>query len=143
MLAIALTGCGSTDQPQVIEQIVVRDPGDPAVVSQPVSDSASAIIALGEDTFQSCKGCHQISADARSSAGPNLFGVIGREAGSLAAYSYSDALLAVDWTWDEARLDEFLADPGGYLPGNEMLQGAVRDDEAREAVIAYIAAQSE
>lgn len=143
MLTVMTTACGSSEeQPQVVEQIVVRERGAPDVV-EVASSSAASLVSLGEDAFQTCTGCHSVDADGRSASGPNLYGVVGRKAGSLEGYSFSDAVSASDITWDEASLNGFLADPATYLPGNEMLAGAVPDDEARAAIIAYLAVQGE
>lgn len=143
LLTVMVTACGSSEEPQeVVEQIVVRERGAPEAVAAAASGAVD-LVALGEDTFQTCKACHSVDPDGRSSAGPNLYGVIGRQAGSLEGFDFSDAFAASDITWDEASLDGFLADPQGYIPGGEMLAGAVPDDEARAAVIAYLAAQSE
>lgn len=143
LLTVMVTACGSSEEPpQVIEQIVVRERGAPDV-AKPVAGAAVDLIALGEDTFQTCTGCHSVNPDGRSAAGPNLYGIMGRKAGSLEGYSFSDAFTASDVTWDEASLDGFLADPQGYIPGSEMLAGAVPDEEQRKAVIAYLAAQGE
>lgn len=143
LLTVMVTACGSSEEPpQVVEQIVVRERGAPDVAT-PVAGAALDLIALGEDAFQTCTGCHSVDADGRSAAGPNLYGIMGRKAGSLEGYSFSDAFTASDITWDEASLDGFLADPQGYIPGSEMLAGAVPDEEQRKAVIAYLAAQGE
>jgi len=141
LLTVMVTACGSTEQPAVVEQIVVRDRGEAAPVVE-AGAGTTDLIAMGEDAFQVCAGCHVVEAGARSTAGPNLFGVVGRKIGGLESYSYSDALAGSELTWDEANLDEFLADPAGYLPGTDMLAGAVRDEEARAAIIAYLANQS-
>lgn len=149
LLTIMLTACGSSEPPEVVEQIVVREPGE--VVTAPASEAGEAgqaggaqvdLVAMGEDAFQMCGACHTIEEGAPSSAGPNLYGVIGRLAGSTDGYPYSEALAASDITWDEASLDGFLADPGGFLPGTDMLAGSVRDEERRTAIIAYLASQS-
>lgn len=137
---IMVTACGSSEQPQVVEQIVVREPGDPAPVAP---DMANDLVAMGEDAFQTCTGCHTVEAGAPSSAGPNLHRVVGRMAGSLEGYSYSDALAASGVMWDEATLDLYLADPSGYIPGSEMEVGTVTDPEARGAIVAYLASLSE
>lgn len=142
LLTVMVTACGSSEAPEVVEQIVVRERGAPDVVAAAVG-GAGDLVALGEDAFQTCTGCHSVAADGRSSAGPNLYGVMGRQAGSLEGYSFSDAFVASDITWDEASLDGFLADPQGYIPGSEMLAGAVPDDETRAAIIAYLAQQGE
>ncbi|MEP1422203.1 MAG: c-type cytochrome [Erythrobacter sp.] len=135
--------CGtSAEPPKVAEQIIVRERGAPDAAG-PSTGGSQDLVSLGEDVFQTCKGCHSLDADGRSSAGPNLYGVMGRKAGSHEGYSYSDALAASDITWDEASLDGFIADPQGYIPGSEMVVGALRDDERRKAVIAYLAAQGE
>jgi len=143
-LTILLTACGSSEPQEVVEQIVVREPGE--VVTEIVEEGDGAqgtdLLALGEDAFQMCTGCHVIEEGAPSSAGPNLHNIMGRVAGTAENYPYSEALATSGLTWDEATLDGFLADPGGYLPGTDMLAGAVRDDESRRAVIAYLASQS-
>jgi cytochrome c len=49
--------------------------------------------------------------------GPNLYGVVGRAAGS-ADFAYSDALKAAGAAgliWDEAALVTYLADPTAFL----------------------------
>ncbi len=141
LLTVLVTACGSSEQPEVVEQIVVRDRGEAAPAVE-ADAGATDLIAMGEDAFQMCTGCHVVESGARSTAGPNLFGVVGRTIGGLEGYSYSDALAGSELTWDEANLDQFLTDPAGYLPGTDMLAGAVRDDEERAAIIAYLANQS-
>ena len=132
--------CGSSEQPEVIEQIIVREPGDPAPAP---AAAAGDLVAMGEDAFQVCTGCHSVEAGAPSGAGPNLHGVVGRVAGSLEGFPYSEALAASGLTWDEATLDRYLADPTGYVPGTDMAVGTVTDPEARAAIIAYLAAAAE
>lgn len=141
LLTVMLAACGSSDRPNVVEQIVVREPGEPMPASavEPGADAALTLVARGEDAFQMCTGCHEFESGAPSGAGPNLHGVVGRVAGSLEGYPYSDALVASRVTWDEASLDLFLADPEGYIPGSEMLVGTVADAEDRAAIVAYLA----
>ena len=138
LLTVLVTACGSSAQPQVVEQIVVREPGEEAPAASAPSGELS-LVAMGEDAFQMCTGCHAFEAGAPSGAGPNLYGVMGRAAGSLEDYSYSDAFASSAITWDEASLDGFLADPAGYVPGTDMLAGAVPDADSRAAIIAYLA----
>ncbi|MEE4201961.1 c-type cytochrome [Erythrobacter sp.] len=140
LLLALVAGCGSNEAPQVMEQIVVREPGDPAVQEAGENAATRDLVALGEDGFQRCTGCHAYEAGAPSAAGPNLYGVIGREAGALADYLYSDALVEADFAWDEASLDAYLAAPAAFVPGTEMEAGAVPDANARRAIVAYLAA---
>lgn len=140
LLTVMVTACGSSEQAEVVEQIVVREPGDPE--PQP-DDLTGDLVAMGEDAFQVCTGCHTVEAGAPSAAGPNLHGIVGRVAGSLEEYPYSQALAVSQVTWDEATLDLYLADPTGYIPGTDMEVGTVTDAQARAAIIAYLTAVSE
>jgi cytochrome c len=144
LLTVMVTACGSAEEPEVVEQIIVREPGEPEVAATPTgADGEINPVALGKDAFQMCAGCHVNEAGAPSTAGPNLYGVMGRVAGGVEGYPYSDALLASDITWDEASMDGYLADPAGFLPGTDMLAGAVPDPDTRSAIIAYLASTSE
>lgn len=80
--------------------------------------------AKGEADFKKCKACHAIVADDGTEiqkggkTGPNLYGVIGRQVGSVADFKYGDDLVAAgaDGTvWDEAMLAAYVADPGAWL----------------------------
>lgn len=139
LATIMLTACGSSEPPQVVEQIVVREPGEPgAAIAAPLTD-----IALGEEAFQRCTACHTVEAGAPSSAGPNLHGIVGRTAGSLEGFPYTEALAEEDFAWDAASLDAYLADPDGFVPGTDMLIGTVTDDEERAAIVGYLVSLSE
>jgi len=75
----------------------------------------------GKQGFQSrCSACHTLADDSSDIAGPNLWGVFNRVAGSKPDFTYSDALRTADFQWTPSRLDAWLADPQGYLPGNIM-----------------------
>jgi cytochrome c len=79
--------------------------------------------ANGEKEFKKCKSCHAIVADDGTAivkggkTGPNLYGVVGRAAGS-ADYKYGDSLKAAGEAgliWDEANLVAYIADPKAFL----------------------------
>jgi cytochrome c2 len=75
----------------------------------------------GKQTFQGrCSACHTLADDSGDIAGPNLWEVFEREAGSRESFAYSAALAGADFQWSPDRLDAWLADPQGYLPGNIM-----------------------
>ncbi len=149
LLTATLAACGSSEPERVVEQIVVREPGEPAAsaVVEPAaleepSDKVD-LAALGEEAFQACTGCHNADPGGPSMAGPNLYGVVGRKAGAAADYPYSEALASSDIVWDYASLDRFLANPAGYVEGTSMVAGAVRNGEQRAAIVAYLASTSE
>jgi cytochrome c len=78
----------------------------------------------GEKTFKKCKSCHGIT-DAEGEkivkggrTGPNLFGIIGRAAGSVEDFKYSKSMIAAGeagLVWDEALLAEFVQNPKAFL----------------------------
>jgi len=137
LAALTLAACGSSEQPPV-EQIVVKEPGEASPVSS-AEGAVGDIVAAGEQAFAVCSACHSAAAGAPSGAGPNLHGVVGRKAGALEGYSYSDAMAASEITWNEGMLNAYIGDPQGLVPGTAMAAGAVSDPERRAAIVAYLA----
>lgn len=75
----------------------------------------------GKQAFQGrCSACHTLVDDGGDIAGPNLWQVFSRMAGSKPGFGYSETLSSADFQWSPERLDAWLADPQGYLPGNIM-----------------------
>ena len=93
--------------------------------------------AKGEKVFNKCKACHTLEA-GKNKIGPSLHGLIGRAAGTAEGFKYSDAMAGSGLTWDEATLDQYLADPKGFIPGNKMVFVGVKKDDQRADVIAYL-----
>lgn len=141
--ALALSSCGSESE-EPVEQIIVRQPGATTPITA-ASDGVGAadLVATGKAAFAACVACHSADQGGSSGVGPNLNGVFGRTAGSLDGYSFSEALVAADFAWDNEGLDAFLANPSAKVPGTAMMTGAVQDDERRAAIIAYLASLSE
>ncbi|MCU1336734.1 MAG: cytochrome c class [Bryobacterales bacterium] len=89
----------------------------------------------GQALFQRrCSGCHALDADHE---GPRLRGVVGRAAGSVKTFQYSDALKNAKHTWDEANLDKWLTDTESVVPDNDM-SFRVPKQEERVAIISYL-----
>ncbi|MFQ5624303.1 MAG: c-type cytochrome [Paracoccaceae bacterium] len=91
------------------------------VAAAPVLAEGDA--AKGEKTFKKCKACHMIvNGDdvivKGGKVGPNLFGVIGRAAGSAEGYKFGKDMLAAGeagLVWDEAQVAEYVKDPKKFL----------------------------
>lgn len=93
----------------------------------------------GERIFnQQCKACHTVEKGAASPIGPNLFGVVGRKAGSLEGYAYSDAMKKSGITWDEAALAEYLKNPKAKVPEGKMAFAGLKQAAQPGDVIAYL-----
>ena len=96
----------------------------------------------GRRTYRLCQSCHTLQDGGINLVGPNLYGMFGRQVGAAEGFAYSSALQEADFVWTPERLDEWLANPRTFLPGNRMSFAGVRKEEDRLAVIAYMMSQT-
>ena len=102
------------------------------------SAAASAQDAdAGKSVFNKCRACHSPDA-GKNMVGPSLHGVVGRKAGSVEGFNYSDAMKVSGKTWDDATLDAYIADPKGAVPGNKMVFVGIKDETDRKNIIAFL-----
>lgn len=87
-----------------------------------------------------CRTCHTLR-EGDNRLGPNLHGIVGRKAGSLSGYGYSEAMKKADLVWDKATLDRFIANPDQVVPGHNMKPyGGMASAEERATIVAYLEA---
>ncbi len=85
-----------------------------------------------------CRTCHS-AQPGDNRLGPALHGVMGRKAGSVEGYSYSPGFKTTDLVWNDANMDEFIANPNSVFPGNNMATFAgLKDAGDRKAIIEYL-----
>ncbi len=94
----------------------------------------------GEKVFQACAACHALEPGVHR-VGPSLAGAVGRTAGSAEGFRYSKAMKQADFAWTPEKLDAYLADPNGTVPGNRMPFPGLKDPQDRADVIAYLKTQ--
>jgi len=94
--------------------------------------------AAGQSVFiTQCGVCHS-PLPGKNMVGPSLFGVIGRESGSVEGFHYSAANKGAGITWNADVLDRYLTSPREVVPGTIMTYAGLKDDAKRADVIAYL-----
>ena len=99
---------------------------------------ASTSAAEGAKVFKKCAACHSIAEGGKNKIGPALWGVIGRQAGSLPDYKYSKAMAAHGKKWSFEEMNGFLIKPKDWIKGTKMSYAGLKSEKERAAVILYM-----
>ncbi len=118
----------------------------PAGVSGNLSEDSieeqRRLASRGRSQFLHCNSCHVVNKDDPppfgDDLGPHLEGLIGRRAGSVEGFKYTEALLALDLVWDEETLDLWLQAPHAMVPDMCEPFAGIANPQHRKALIAYL-----
>ena len=107
-----------------------------------LAGSATAALAAdsadGQKIFTTqCGICHAVVV-GQNRIGPTLFGVVGREAGSVPGFNYTADHKKLDVVWDAATLDKYLANPRAMVPDTSMVYAGLKDDAQRAELVVYL-----
>jgi cytochrome c len=121
-------------------QVSPRRPFEPADGVYPRRFQANAELEPGERQFaRKCSVCHTLTPDDGNRAGPTLYGVFGRRAGTLPGYPYSRALVQSDLVWNEKTIsDLFDHGPDVVTPGSKMPIQHLKSTAERNALVAFL-----
>ena len=97
----------------------------------------------GEKVFKKCSACHMIASGGKNMIGPNLWGIIGRTAGSVSDYKYSKAMVAYAKQWGFEEMNSYLIKPQAYIKGTKMAFAGLRKEKDRASVILYLNSKSD
>jgi cytochrome c len=95
-------------------------------------------VAAGEKSFNKCRACHQVGESAKNALGPMLNGLIGRKAGTIDGYNYSDANRNSGLVWDETVFAEYIKDPKAKIPGTKMMFSGIKSEQEIKDLTAFL-----
>lgn len=106
-----------------------------ALLAAMAAAHAEPVALPGEQVYARCAACHALAYDR---VGPHHCGLLGRRAGSVPGFAYSDAMKNSGLTWDEKTLDRFLTNPVKVVPGTSMTYDGIDNAKERSELIAYL-----
>ena len=92
----------------------------------------------GKKIFSACKSCHSIKKDGGNKIGPALWGVLGRQIGSINDYKYSKAFAEFGGEWNLENMNSFLIKPKDYIKGTKMSYAGLKKEKDRASIILYL-----
>jgi len=84
-----------------------------------------------------CIFCHALQPGARH-FGPSLYGVVGRKAGSVPGFPYSDALKNSNIVWTEDNLRMWIGSTTSLVPTTLMPHTTVSDPAEQIYLVAFL-----
>jgi cytochrome c len=95
----------------------------------------------GADVFDGqCAECHSVKP-GKNKKGPSLFGIAERKAGSIADFSYSEAMKNCGITWNVDKLDDYVTHPKKTVPGDKMKFDGLENAKERADLIQFLITQ--
>jgi len=101
--------------------VMVSFLSSPVLAESHLSEGA----AMGEAAFKKCQTCHVVVDDdgnmiagKKAKTGPNLYGVIGRTAGTYDGFRYGKSIVQAGeagLVWDQENIVAYLQDPKKFL----------------------------
>ena len=133
--AVGLAGAAGAGGASAAEAVA------PAVGTQRAVSAvgASGDANHGKQLYARCAACHSLTVDR---TGPRHCGLLGRRAGGVPGFAYSEAMKRSGIVWTTATLDRFLANPMQAIPGTAMGYAGLSDPKERADLVAYLAQAS-
>ena len=93
----------------------------------------------GETLFDAqCRRCHTVNP-SDPSYGPLLDGIVGRKAGSVESYEYSEAMSKAGFVWTPGALRAWMEANDELIPGTKMRHVGITDPTVQDFIVSYLA----
>lgn len=112
-----------------------------AMMALPGLALAEGDAAAGQRVFNQCRACHTADQGGRNGVGPNLWGIVGRRAGSIEGFRYSANMRELAGTgheWTDANLRAYVTNPKAVLPRGSMSYPGLRNEQQLDDLLAYL-----
>lgn len=102
-------------------------------------------VEAGKAAFRKCAACHSTDTTTNK-IGPHLGDVVGRTAGAVEGFNYSNAMKEAGdggLIWDQTNLTEYLATPKAKVPGTKMAFAGIKKEDELANLVAYLGSLQE
>lgn len=144
--ALAFSPDGQNIHAGGIEDIMYSWPVSTMGEHAPMADPVRSFLedpdsmSNGERQFKrKCSICHTLTEGSGRRAGPSLYGLFGRKAGTVPGYGYSDTLDGSEIVWSAETINAlFDLGPDHYVPGTKMPMQRIVKQQDRDDLIEYL-----
>lgn len=108
------------------------------------AQDAAGNAEAGQRVFNQCRACHSINQGGRAMVGPNVFGIVGRRAGSFEGFRYSRPMHEKheqNFVWNLDNLRAYIRNPRDVAPGGSMSFPGLCNEQQLNDLLAYLQAQ--
>ena len=116
-------------------------PGTAQTIALDIKDASGAAMsgdtARGQTVFKKCTQCHS-PVEGKNGTGPSLYGIVGRPAGSIPNFRYSEANKTSGITWTEQEMFVYLENPKKRIPKTIMAFAGLPKAQDRADLIAFL-----